>query len=125
EGIVHTALREAREEIGINDKDVTILGQLTELFIPVSNYIVYPVLGYMNYQPKLIPEEREVKQVLEVNLSHLLEAERIKRKKIEIRGYTIDTPYFDLENQFVWGATAMILSELKELIGEVMPQSSK
>lgn len=114
--IIETALREAEEEIGIDRKHVEVLGQLTELFIPVSNHLVFPVIGISPSRPELIPEEREVSKILHGSISGLLNPDTVKETTINIRSYRIKAPYFDFENEIVWGATAMMLSELKAII---------
>ena len=113
-----TARRETEEEIGIKSTHVEILGALTELFIPVSNYLVHPYVGIIDFVPDFIPEEREVSRIIEAPLSSLVDPDRIKSKTIRVRNYNIIAPYFDIQDEFVWGATAMILGEVKELLEE-------
>lgn len=112
------ALREAEEEVGVKAKEIEILGALTELYIPVSNFLVYPFVGYLDYEPMFIPQVSEVRSVVEVPISHLQNETTRKRrdlkagKSITIKG----VPYFDVNGHVVWGATAMILSELLEIL---------
>jgi 8-oxo-dGTP pyrophosphatase MutT (NUDIX family) len=115
--IAETALREASEEVGIDRSKVKILGQLTDLFIPTSNFLVSPVLGFTAERPDLIPEEREVSRIITTELITLTDP-TVRRKKILEFGPTIklDTPYFQIDGEVVWGATAMILSELIQLL---------
>ncbi len=115
----NTALREAEEEVGIARGDVKILGQLTNLYIPVSNFEVYPFVGFLNYEPAYKLQKEEVSNVLEVPLSHF--------KNPFIKGMTTirigkhltlnQVPYFDMYGKVLWGATAMIMSELIEVLG--------
>ena len=109
--LLHTALRETKEEIGTETDSVEILGQLTPLYIAVSQYMVYPYVGYIDKHPDFIPEPGEVEYILEIQLSELLSPSVIKTTLIERKDYSFQTPYFDVKNEIVWGATAMILSE--------------
>lgn len=114
------ALREANEEIGINKEDVNILGNLTPLYVPASNFQVFPFIGYLDYMPTFIRQEREVAEVVEVELNQLINPETKKYKTIKFGNeHTIkDVPYFDVNGKTVWGATAMMLSEFVELINQ-------
>ncbi|NTW31709.1 MAG: CoA pyrophosphatase [Bacteroidetes bacterium] len=118
--LIDTALRETSEEIGIDSSKIKILGQLSELFIPPSNYIIYPSVGYLNSKPFFIPEKREVEKIIEYNIFDLLKEATIKTKEFKIfTGLTFNAPYFDINNHVVWGATAMIMSEFVEILKEI------
>ncbi len=112
------ALREAEEEVGIIREDVKILGRLTEMFIPVSNFIVHPFIGVLNYTPKFIPQETEVQQIIEVPLSDFLDPANRKKTAIQLpNNLTLkNVPYFDIQGHVVWGATAMMLNEFQEVL---------
>lgn len=114
-----TALRECFEEIGIQD-ELEVLGYLTALPIPVSGYLVHPFVGICKIQdPTLMPHEREVKNIIRLYLDDLLNDAIVKNGLIEVEAankFIIETPYFEIENNKIWGATAMILNELKEII---------
>lgn len=115
--ITDTALRETWEEIGVPATRVQLLGRLTDLYIPVSNNLVSPVLGYTGSRPEFIPDQREVVKIIEAPLKHLLHPDTVKQRKLEAAGgIVVDAPYYDVENKTVWGATAMILCELLEII---------
>lgn len=116
EHLIRTALREAQEEIGIKAADVHVLGQLTELFIPPSNFFVLPVVGKLPYKPDFYPDPREVEAVLEVSLDELMDENIVGDTQLEVRGVTIETPFYDIQGHKVWGATAMMISELMTLI---------
>ena len=116
ENLTRTALREAQEEIGIRVSDVKVLGEMTELFIPPSNFFVQPVIGMMNCRPDFYPDPREVEQVVEVPLSVLLDKTIVGDTQIDIKGGKIDAPFFQVQDHKVWGATAMIISELLAVI---------
>lgn len=114
------AIREAEEEIGIIGHDVRILGELTELYIPVSNFLVYPFVGILDYAPIFKAQEEEVANIFEVPLSDLLSLKNRKTKDMKVSSNIImkNVPYFDLEGYVVWGATAMMLSELCDLLSD-------
>lgn len=117
--ITQTALREAEEETNIKSKDVTIVGKLSQIFIPPSNFLVTPVLGFSNNQPEFVPEKREVESIIEVPLFDLLNHKVLPETTISLKnGERLSTPYFSLNTKVVWGATAMILNELKYLMLE-------
>ncbi|HRI29208.1 MAG TPA: CoA pyrophosphatase [Chitinophagales bacterium] len=112
-----TALRETREEFGIDDTHVTVLGALSQLYIPASNFWVLPTVGYLTRRPTFNPDTREVAAVLEVPLPYLLQESIVKQKTITgSTGITIQAPYYDVDGHVVWGATAMIISEFLHLL---------
>jgi 8-oxo-dGTP pyrophosphatase MutT (NUDIX family) len=112
ENLTRTALREAQEEVGIRISDVKVLGQLTELFIPPSNFYVQPIVGILPYRPDFYPDPREVEAVVEVDLENLLDETIVGDTQIDVRGVLIDAPFYQIEGHRVWGATAMMISEL-------------
>ncbi|MBX7182377.1 MAG: CoA pyrophosphatase [Bacteroidia bacterium] len=117
ENLIKTALRETWEEVGVPDYDIEVIGGLTELYIPASNFIVTPYVGIVQEKPEFQPNRREVERILEADLALLLDDKFKKQTQVKINeSLTIDAPYFDIEGQVVWGATAMMLSELAELI---------
>ncbi|MGE3888319.1 MAG: CoA pyrophosphatase [Vicinamibacterales bacterium] len=113
------ALREAVEEVGIDQADVEVLGPLTPLHIPVSGFLLHPVVGITPRRPAFRPAEHEVARLLEVPLSRLAHPATVAREtRLLRRGGTpepVDVPYFDVEGEKVWGATAMILAEFLEV----------
>lgn len=115
--LIATALRETREEFGINDSEIQILGSLSRLYIPASNFWVLPSVGYLNSRPQFNPDRREVAAVIEVPLQLLQDERIIKTTTIKnSRGVVIEAPYYDIEGHIVWGATAMIISEFLYLL---------
>ncbi|GAB3495172.1 CoA pyrophosphatase [Spirosoma knui] len=112
ENLTRTALREAQEEVGIRVTDVKVLGLLTELFIPPSNFYVQPVVGMLPYRPDFYPDPREVEAVVEVSLDTLLDETIVGDSQIEVRGVLVDAPFYQIQGYRVWGATAMMISEL-------------
>ncbi len=120
---IYTALREAEEEMGIPRVDVQVLGTLSELYIPPSNFVVLPVVGFMPSAPHFVPDPAEVEQVLEVSLPDLLTENFIKFTDTPPGSlYPISTPYYPVQERVVWGATAMILSEFVALMHELLPR---
>lgn len=114
----YTALREAEEEVGVDAKQIQVLGKLTELYIPVSNFLVHPYVGFTEQRPSFDPQPDEVAAILEVPFDHFLTERNIRKKDIPVRGNLLlrDVPYFDIHGKVLWGATAMMLSELLALI---------
>lgn len=123
ETIELAALREASEEIGVRPDSVRLLGRLTPLQIPISGYMLYPVVGMVEQRPVFEPSEREVARILEVPVTTLRDPAIVKRHTLtrELGGRTveIDVPYFDVDGERVWGATAMVLSEFLAAINRV------
>jgi len=119
--LIETALRETEEEIGIKSNSVRVLRPLTELYIPPSNFMVYPSLGAIDYIPQFVKQHDEVQHVIEVKLEDFL-------KQTPIETHTISTSYahqkevlaFNINGYTVWGATAMMLSEFKVLMNSVI-----
>lgn len=117
ETIAETALRETHEEIGITSGELEIIMPFSKIYIPPSNFLVYPFLGIARQQPAFLPNPGEVEKILEVPLDELLDDSSIINTSVNASYRdNITVPAFVLENHVVWGATAMILSELKETI---------
>ena len=126
ESIVEAALREAREEVGVRPADVEVLGLLTPLFVHASNYMVHPVVGAARTRPDFKPDPYEVDALLEVPLDELQDVTRIGSKEIIVReGITIQAPYYDLQGHTVWGATAMMISELLEVLESLTTEGNE
>ena len=113
---VATALREAHEETGIDTKNVQVIGQLTPLYIPVSNFMVYPVVAYVTEKPAFMPNPREVEYLIEADLCTLFLPQNKGIKQLVRQNIVIDAPFYNASNNIIWGATAMILSELECLL---------
>lgn len=106
------ALRETEEEIGIDRNKIQILGQLSDLYVYASNHIVYPFVGLLSERVTFIPDPREVHKIIETPMSVLTEPSTIKQTDITMKKGTLkNVPYYDIEGEIVWGATAIILSE--------------
>ena len=113
---IHVALREMEEEVGIKAKQIQIIGLLSPLYIPVSKMHVQPVIAWV-HNANWMANTYEVAQLLEVPIHHFLQTNVIKKKSIEFSpGIPVDVPYFDIQGHVVWGATAMIISELLSVL---------
>lgn len=119
--LIHTALRETEEEIGVSRSQMQSLGSLTDLFIIASNFKVKPLISCVSDMPDFKANETEVEQILLVSLTDLNNPEKrgVQRMKIG-ENFIIRSPYFDVEGEVVWGATAMILSEFLAVINPLM-----
>ena len=117
ESIRDAALRETLEECGVAPESVEVLGELTPIQIPVSRFLLYPVVGVATTRPALRLDPREVERVVEAPLTVLVDPARLGRHRQTRDGMNIDVPFFDLSGTRVWGATAMILSEFLHLLG--------
>lgn len=118
--LMHTALRETEEEVGIPQQEVKILRELTRLYIPPSNFWVQPYLGLMERTPVLIPQEEEVESVLEIDIDEFLSESCLTTQTLSTSYATnIEVPAFILNGHVVWGATAMMLSEMKDILKQM------
>ena len=124
--LMDTALRETWEEIGVKPDKIQIVGNLTPIYIPNSNYNVTPYVAYLAECPTFTPDAFEVDYIIEASLSQLIAPETIQSFVKNINGHIIEAPFFNIDNCEIWGATAMIISELKELINnlELIPSDS-
>jgi len=115
-----TAIRETEEEIGVPTTKIKVLGELTQLYIPVSNFLVYPFIGFHEGIPDFVPDADEVDELIESPLELLLNKENRKFTSMEFaNGFKMkDVPYYDVYGNVVWGATSMIISELISMIEE-------
>lgn len=109
-----TALRETREELGVSG-DIEVLGTLTELHIPVSNFLVTPFIGWMDHSPEFSPEASEVRYIIEAPLDALISPSARDSETMVRHGQRIKAPFYRVGTEKIWGATAMMLSEVLEL----------
>lgn len=114
-----TAIRETVEEINICINDIKLIGQLTELYIPVSNFIVTPFLGVTSVNYELKPDITEVVEIFQVDLNYFLDDSNIRIMNFTDNNFKINAPYFDINGNNLWGATAMILSEFIEIVRKI------
>ncbi len=117
ETIEKAAVREASEEIGVDPTGLRMVGALSPLHIPVSGFTLHTVVAVADYRPPFERATAEVARLLEVPLSRLLDGESVRCARRSRDGVGFDMPYFELEGEVVWGATAMVLSEFICLLG--------
>ena len=115
-----TALREAQEEVGVSPSSVDILGALTPLYIPVSNFNVHPFVGYATQRPQYVLSSNEVSYTIEIPLHTLLNAETKTQTDVVSPAFPSIirkvSAYKLADGTIIWGATAMIISELEVLL---------
>ena len=116
ETLEETALRETKEEIGIDPNTIMNLGSLTPFFIPVTGYIVHPFIGWCKEKPLTQVHDVEVNQLFSVSITELMDEKILQTEKWNIRGYDAIVPYYNFGECKVWGATAAILSEFKSIL---------
>lgn len=116
-----TALRETEEEIGIPNEQIQVLRKISPLYIPPSNFMVHPYMGILDHYPKFRKQEEEVEQILEISLNEfLLESNSISTVVPTSYNVEVEVPAFKLNGHIVWGATAMMLGEIKDLLKQVL-----
>jgi 8-oxo-dGTP pyrophosphatase MutT (NUDIX family) len=116
ETLAQAALREAREEIGVEPSQVRVLGELTPVHVLVSGFTLHPVVGVTDERPVFRPADEEVEKLIEVSIDTLRDASAIRRGTRIREGVAVEYPYFDLLGGQVWGATAMVLGEFITLL---------
>ncbi len=118
--LIETALREAEEEIGLNRQEVQVIGELSELYIPPSNFLVKPVVGIMEHQPEFKKDPYEVAAIIKARLTPFFNSNYAGKTVVHTAfGSIKNTPFYPVEDQVVWGATAMILGEFSMLLSEL------
>jgi 8-oxo-dGTP pyrophosphatase MutT (NUDIX family) len=119
EDIVTTALRECEEEVGVKRNEIIVVGRLSDFHVEPSNFIVTPVIGVMESTPVFIPDKFEVVRVITAGLNDIIDNGAIKQKEIVVgSGFQLMAPHFEIDGEVVWGATAMMLNELREILLE-------
>lgn len=121
ESLTETALRETEEEIGILPNQITVVRQFSNVYIPPSNFMVAPFLGYSTDELIFRPDPAEVAGIIELPLDQFLDEETVVLSKMATSySVSIDVPAFKINDHLVWGATAMMMSELKETLKKVL-----
>ena len=116
ESKMNAAIRETNEEIGVDKDVIKVIGNLTPLYIPVSNFHISPYVGWTEEKPHTKVQDAEVKRVFSVSINDLILEKNLKTKKGFFSNKSVKVPYFDLNGETVWGATSMILSEFKFIL---------
>ncbi|MFL2485499.1 MAG: NUDIX hydrolase [Candidatus Neomarinimicrobiota bacterium] len=118
ESFEDASLRESKEEIGVN-VDLDLLGELTPLYAPVSGFLIHSYIWYVKERPNTIINEDEVESIHDVDLDELQDKNVLSTKPVNVKGLSIKVPSFKFDSCTSWGATAMILSELKDTLAEI------
>ncbi|HEU0137581.1 MAG TPA: CoA pyrophosphatase, partial [Flavobacterium sp.] len=117
----HAALRETHEEIGIAPNQITVVRAFTEIFIPPSNFMVFPFLGYSTEELIFNPDPSEVAGIIEFPIADFIDESTVVNNVMQTSySESIAVPAFKVGDHIVWGATAMILSELKQVLKTVL-----
>ncbi len=116
ESLEATALRETQEELGLDLAAVRVMGRLTPLYIPPSNFCIYPTVAFLPGTPEFRPQPDEVADVIDVPLEHLLDSGSAKAETWDLGGRTAVVPFYEYESHKIWGATAMVLAEFLALL---------
>lgn len=112
----HTALRETEEEVGVKASSIEVIGALSELYIPPSNFIVKPFVGVLQGRPTFEPDDFEVAKVMETSLDTFLKEDAIITTSVKVgQGTSMRVKAFEVEGHIVWGATAMMLAEFRAI----------
>lgn len=121
EEAIDVALREGNEEIGIDVNQIRVIGRLSNFFVIPSNFIVTPIVAFAEKRPKLIADPIEVAKILHGDIHSILPESALLEKEITAANlYQMRAPHFEIENEIVWGATAMMLNEFRTVINEVI-----
>ncbi len=120
--LMETALRETFEEIGVLPETIKIIGKLSQLYIPPSNFLVEPFVGFVYKMPDFKAEPAEVSEIVMVDLDDLLNESSFQFKEINTRGFNKEVPCYFVNKKIIWGATSMIISELLEVIKQKQPE---
>ena len=123
--LTETALREAQEELGIAPGDVEVIGALTQLYIRPSNYDVSPTVGWAANRPEFRPNRREVAELMEVSLEDFLNPAYFRRERWQLQGRSALVPFYAIRGKTIWGATAMILSELLAVVRNCLAEAAE
>ena len=119
EDAVQAALRETGEEIGVAPDRIDVAGSLTPLFIPPSNFCIYPVVGTAEGPLVFTPERSEVAEIIEVPLARLMDPASAQTEDWTLGGRTVEVPFYAFGPHKIWGATAMVLAEFLALLKAV------
>jgi 8-oxo-dGTP pyrophosphatase MutT (NUDIX family) len=116
----HTALREAQEEIGIIPSEMEIIGQLSRFYVRPSNFVVYPYIAFSANRPEFFPDKTEVQRIIEVDIFGDINFNKMVHRTLTFKNnIRINAPGFEVGGEFMWGATAMIFSELIHVMNTV------
>jgi len=116
ESLKNAAIRETYEEIGVDKSKMNIIGHLTSFYVPVSNFEIFPYIGWTDTKPKTMIHDNEVESIFSVSINDLILEKNCKLKEAIFSNQPVTIPYFELNGEMVWGATSMILAEFKHIL---------
>ncbi len=119
--VQQTALRETKEEVGVEPEQIQVIGSLSSLYIPPSNFLVYPTVGYSSSISSFSPQQKEVAEVVEIPLDFFMDTRNVNlQTEITVYGGTkVKAPAYIYGPHIIWGATAIILSEFSYLLEKI------
>ncbi len=117
------ALREAHEEIGLQSPKLTIIGRLSDLYVPVSNFLITPIVAWLDHTPDLQPNPSEVADVLHLPLQQLWAIDAVQTEQRMIRGVSLQVPHYPYGEHKIWGATSIILAQLALRVQAALDQA--
>jgi 8-oxo-dGTP pyrophosphatase MutT (NUDIX family) len=120
ESLEGAALRETHEEIGVDKKNIHLIGALSSFYIPVSGFEMFPFIGWVNNEPETYIHDKEVDRIFSSSIQEFMLDKTQKTKKDTLKGFPVNIPYFDMKGETVWGATSMILAEFKLILKEIL-----
>lgn len=124
EDLIQAAVRETQEELSISPHNYRILGSLTPLYIPPSRFCIYPAAAGALIRPEFKPEPREVEEVIEIPIAHLLDDSSLRLEEWTIHGEQRRIPFFQFGENKIWGATAMVLAEFMAILKNINGESA-
>ncbi len=113
--LIQTALREAREEIGIDPETVEVAGVLSTVYVQISSFLITPVVGWLSERPEIHTDPSEVAEVIFISLEDISSEVYRCNKEMETMTGILEVPGYEINKNFIWGATAMILAELVDI----------
>jgi 8-oxo-dGTP pyrophosphatase MutT (NUDIX family) len=125
DSLVKVAMREVCEEIGVCRQDIEVIGQLGPLYVPASDFEIHPFVGCLPSRPRFRPDPVEVAEILEMPLPLLLDDSIKALEHWSYPDFDMDVPFYRLQGQVIWGATAIILSEFEERLRQAMSQPKR
>lgn len=119
--VEHTAFREIEEEIGITRDKIELLGRISDIYVPASNFLISVFVGYLSEKPVYKADEREVAEIIEVDYDEFLKPENITVKTFYVPSdnHSVEAPCYQTPQCDIWGASAMVVSELVEILQNV------
>ena len=120
ESLEGAALRETHEEIGVDKKNIHLIGSLSSFYIPVSGFEMFPFIGWVKTEPETSIHNKEVDRIFSSSIPEFILDKTQKTKKDTLKGFPVNIPYFDMSGETVWGATSMILAEFKLILKEIL-----